>query len=601
MPPAPGIDMAEEAQKLELASAVRKFQARGVKHMSGKGWGDWIDAQPTNSSNGKQVIRDPAKQTLETLNLFLNGLQDVEEGADVVGDVLRASDRRKKALKHLRSALASVQGELPARLLRLVELTQAHKDFGPSFCGLGIGPGCHGWARAPAASKAEGSVSSVESLFLCVDCEMVETTAEQNALARVCASNAAGEVVLDKLVKPEGTLIDLRTAITGIKPGDLESLECSREDVLEELRALMSPLTVLVGHTLHKDLETLRLEAPLIVDISLLYGIESASKKRPGLAHLVECVLGRSDFRGEDGQSAHDCADDVRATMELFLHRLNKKEFPDILYVAPPLSLEKDDKACTLFIHRLPDRDGVFAAISMMFCSLPNGLSSELKALNMVHARDNPRKLQGATALFSSRKHAEDVFLALKAEAVETDNLNRAQKLVSLRLPDKCIVLICVRPVLPGIGKACLSDHTSERTAPAGTHAVTTAGRKGKAGGKGEQRGEGVATDSAANSVTSPAANRGTKRKGKEATWHGRGWPGWRRAMDEVLGESGGSLPWKKLCTSLVERRREQVGGRPGEAEEGEEMLSSRALSAVPEEYLSSSDSFIRMPKRAAT
>lgn len=333
------------------------------------------------------------------------------------------------------------------------------------------------------------------------------------------------------------------------------------------------------------------------MDISLLYGIESAPKKRPALAHLVECVLGKKDFRGEDGLAAHDCADDVRATMELFLHRLKRKEFPDIFYVAPPLSLEKDEKACTLFFHRLPERDGVFAAISTMLCALPNGLSSELKALNMVRGRDASQKLQGATALFSSRKHAEDAFLALACETVEIDREQRAQKVLSLRLPDKYIVRIFVRPVLPGIGKACLTDGSSAGTptSPTNAHAVQPAGRNGSVGSKGERQGDGpgVPPDSAADSVSSLATKHDKKRK--------QGWPGWRRAMDETLRDSGGCLPWKKLRTCLVARRREQVGGRPGEAEEPEEMLSSRALSAVPEEYLSSSDSLIRLPSKSAT
>ena len=134
-----------------------------------------------------------------------------------------------------------------------------------------------------------------------------------------------------------------------------------------------------MGHTLHRDLSALRMDALLILDISLLwlgqhlqsccrvspsvgvlnaqkdnentrslnhsgfssfqylhlpfspkrrhpqrgllpsprYGVLGQPKRRPSLAHLVQQVLQRDDFRGHHSSEAHDCVQDVLMTMEI--------------------------------------------------------------------------------------------------------------------------------------------------------------------------------------------------------------------------------------------------------------------------------------------
>ncbi|CAE7542030.1 LYAR [Symbiodinium pilosum] len=55
------------------------------------------------------------------------------------------------------------------------------------------------------------------------------------------------------------------------------------------------------------------------------------------------------------------------------------------------------------------------------------------------------------------------------------------------------------------------------------------------------------------------------------------GWPGWKRAIDEEL--KSGAMPWKRLCTRVVERYRES--GHSGDNDE----LELQALSSIPEDY----------------
>ena len=42
-----------------------------------------------------------------------------------------------------------------------------------------------------------------------------------------------------------------------------------------------------------------------------------STQKMEALAHLVEEVLQRPNFRGVDGKEVHDCREDVKATMDI--------------------------------------------------------------------------------------------------------------------------------------------------------------------------------------------------------------------------------------------------------------------------------------------
>ena len=78
-------------------------------------------------------------------------------------------------------------------------------------------------------------------------------------------------MVSGRLVRPPDAVTDARTAITGIDIKDLEQVDFGLSEAQAELRQLMGPSTVLVGHTLHRDLDALRMDALLIFDISLLH------------------------------------------------------------------------------------------------------------------------------------------------------------------------------------------------------------------------------------------------------------------------------------------------------------------------------------------
>ena len=185
-----------------------------------------------------------------------------------------------------------------SRLLRLVELTRAHPNFGLFFGLAGLGEGRRRSRAAATPDTDTFQALQAEDVLVAMDCEMVSTDLEEDALARVCVCNARGELLLDRLVRPPGKVTDARSSITGIETKDLE-VDYRLEDAQADILGLIHPLTVVVGHTLHKDLDVLRLDAPLVLDISLLQLVIIPRTLRAGFSEqdaveALEFVIDRS-------------------------------------------------------------------------------------------------------------------------------------------------------------------------------------------------------------------------------------------------------------------------------------------------------------------
>lgn len=77
-------------------------------------------------------------------------------------------------------------------------------------------------------------------------------------------------MVLDKFVKPDKTVINYKTDITGVTAEDLERATLSVTDIQKKLRRFLSQGTILVGHGLHNDLKG-KHKAPKFLYILLRY------------------------------------------------------------------------------------------------------------------------------------------------------------------------------------------------------------------------------------------------------------------------------------------------------------------------------------------
>lgn len=551
----------DEIELQELASAVRQLQKQDVCDAKGRGWVEWVRSC-TELPESQRTVKDPTRHTSKTLRAFLAAVP--RERSDDVDLRIKRAQHALAALRELKEAYAAADGDTAAhatQLFTLMEHTRAHPRFIDNYGSLSTQAA--GWVMAPRKMERVEQAHAmllpgVESLLFAIDCEMVATADDDNALARVSICDATGRVLMDRIVRPDSTPIELRTHITGFVAEDLEAAQYTREDVQREILELLTPHAVIVGHTLHKDLAALRLDATLVLDIALLYGFESCPRRMPSLAHLVETVLGRTGFRGQDGQAPHSCVDDVRATMELALHRLRgatQSPIPPIIWVAPPPNLHglKEDVAAdrTLYAHNIPDTPGAFVALVSLLAKVKNGALSEgLEGVDMhppINSK-NQKRLRSATLVFVNWTTAMDAFMALPASAVTKDRLGRPQKTVELLFQRGRAAMVHVR-----------------------TGALVS----------------GLLPQQEGDAAIEPSQNsRG--RAPQRPTWLG-----WQHAVDEELKVAPGcEMPWKRLRTALVARY--HAAGEAGGS--NDEELGWRALANISESYLSDADALVRLP-----
>lgn len=173
------------------------------------------------------------------------------------------------------------------------------------------------------ASRSEFKSNEVGK-YVAIDCEFVGVGPEgkESALARVSIVNYFGNVVLDHFVKPEETVTDWRTWVSGIQPHHMLhaiSAEESREHVASVIDG-----RVLIGHSVHHDLKVLMLSHPksMIRDTSrhIPFREKYSNGKTPALKKLMKEIL-KIDIQSKE----HSSIEDARATM--LLYKSDKKEF----------------------------------------------------------------------------------------------------------------------------------------------------------------------------------------------------------------------------------------------------------------------------------
>jgi RNA exonuclease 1 len=81
-------------------------------------------------------------------------------------------------------------------------------------------------------------------------------------------------VTFQELVKPDSPVLDYRTELTGLKAADLEDVQTDRQTVAARIKALLTPGTVLVGHSLHYDLGALLLDHQPVIDTAMIFSYQ---------------------------------------------------------------------------------------------------------------------------------------------------------------------------------------------------------------------------------------------------------------------------------------------------------------------------------------
>ncbi|KAF8343149.1 ribonuclease H-like domain-containing protein [Cantharellus anzutake] len=157
--------------------------------------------------------------------------------------------------------------------------------------------------------------------YIALDCEVVKikppyTDKMEMSLARVSVVNFHGDIIIDVFVKQVEPVEDYLTAVSGIRPGDLDGPNSvSIRDVRKKVEDLFKG-RVLIGHTLSRNLKTLFLahDHSDTVDIQTMLAIRSKYNSQE--ASLRELTRRECGVDIEDQQRSSVLK--ARASMAIF-------------------------------------------------------------------------------------------------------------------------------------------------------------------------------------------------------------------------------------------------------------------------------------------
>ncbi|KAI8940386.1 hypothetical protein NX059_004077 [Plenodomus lindquistii] len=188
----------------------------------------------------------------------------------------------------------------------------------------------HGWVdtsvskledgEVPEDRIEQGSVTAGRHI-LSIDCEMCKAENDQLVLTRISLMNWDGTVALDKLVKPEVAIKDYLTQWSGITAAMLQDVTTTLPDIQKELLKLITPRTILVGHSLNSDLNAMKLTHPFLVDTGILYPHPRGPPYKQSLKWLAQKYLKREVQKGASG---HDSVEDARTCLDLVKQKCEK-------------------------------------------------------------------------------------------------------------------------------------------------------------------------------------------------------------------------------------------------------------------------------------
>nr|POF12863.1 putative exonuclease [Quercus suber] len=181
--------------------------------------------------------------------------------------------------------------------------------------------------EVPEKDIESGAVTAGRKV-LALDCEMCITSApgvlpQIFSLTRISIINWDGDVVLDELVKPAAPITDYLTPYSGITPEMLRDVTTTLSDIQVKLRSILTPQTILVGHSLVSDLNALMITHPFVIDTALLYPHPRGPPLKSSLKWLSQKYLSREIQKGH-GSTGHNSVEDARACLDLVKQKCEK-------------------------------------------------------------------------------------------------------------------------------------------------------------------------------------------------------------------------------------------------------------------------------------
>ncbi|NWS14395.1 REXO4 exonuclease, partial [Pachyramphus minor] len=249
------------------------------------------------------------------------GFKDKRKNGNVVTEKDDLKHKRRKAEEHVEQ--------------QPKEADIWFDDVDPKDIEAAIGPEAAKIARRNLGLETDPSKESVEQVLVkenasdgltravAMDCEMVGVgpKGEDSIVARVSIVNQFGKCIYDKYVKPTEKVTDYRTAVSGIRPQNInagEDFKTVQKEVADILKG-----RILVGHALKNDLKVLFLDHPQkkIRDTQRYKPFkERVKSSRPSLKLLCETLLNVKVQTSE-----HCSIQDAQAAMRLYT--LEKKKW----------------------------------------------------------------------------------------------------------------------------------------------------------------------------------------------------------------------------------------------------------------------------------
>lgn len=156
---------------------------------------------------------------------------------------------------------------------------------------------------------------------LAIDCEMCQTASDPLTLTRIAIVDWNNETVMDELVKPSEAITDYVTHYSGITAEMLAPVTTTLSDIHTRLRELITPHTILVGHSLVSDLKALKWVHPHIIDTTLLFPHPKGPPLKSSLKFLAQKYLGKEIQKGGNG---HSPTEDAKTAMSLVRQKCDK-------------------------------------------------------------------------------------------------------------------------------------------------------------------------------------------------------------------------------------------------------------------------------------
>jgi len=130
-----------------------------------------------------------------------------------------------------------------------------------------------------------------------------------------------GRSVYETLVKPKNPVLDLNTKFSGIKPGDLDDITTTLEDVQRRLLKMIGRDTILMGHSLDSDLKALKIVHKKVIDTTQVFPHRRGLPYRRALRTLMSEYCGKIIQDNVDG---HDSIEDAVAVVQLMMQKVKE-------------------------------------------------------------------------------------------------------------------------------------------------------------------------------------------------------------------------------------------------------------------------------------